>query len=143
MSGYSNRTGDPLQARSNPFGGLVESVAMGYVAAMATKSRPQRPTRPSRIRKGSTPHLYVREHMEAKGLDAVQMAGRLEMHEKSVYRALNEQSRIWENIEAWADALALDHWQDLTRPPGQPSVDARLEEIPAELRQVILKMVAQ
>jgi len=116
---------------------------MGYVAAMATKSRPQRPMRPTKIRKGSTPHLYVREHMEAKGLDAVQMAGRLDMHEKSVYRSLAEPSRVWENIEAWADALGLDHWQDLTRPPGQPSVDARLNEIPQEFRDVLFRMVGK
>lgn len=113
---------------------------MRYVAVMATKTRPQRP---SRIRKGATPHLYVREHMEAKGLDALQMAGRLEMHEKSIYRALKEPSRVWESIEAWADALGLDHWQDLTRPPGELSVDARLALIPSEFREVLLKMVSK
>ena len=79
--------------------------------------------------------------MEARGLDVDQMAGRLDMARESVYRCPRERSRIWENVQAWSDAIGLDHWQDLTRPPGQPSVDARMEQIPAEFRDAIIRLV--
>lgn len=81
--------------------------------------------------------------MEARHIDVDQMAGRLDIARESVYRCLRERTRIWENIGAWADALGLEHWQDLTRPPNQPSVDARINDIPKELRDAVFRLVGK
>lgn len=79
--------------------------------------------------------------MAAKHIDGPRLAGRLGMHEKALYKALREPSRIWKNIGAWAEAIGLEDWRDLTMPPGQPSVDARMGTLPEEFRQVILRAV--
>lgn len=77
--------------------------------------------------------------MEAKHLEVVRLAGRLGMHEKAVSKALSQPSRIWKNIGAWAEAIGLEDWRDLTMPPGRPSLDARLDRLPQEFQDIILK----
>lgn len=106
-------------------------------------NRPSQPSRPTQIHGTKHPHLYVQEHLEAKHLDVPRLAGRLGQHEKSVYRSLREQSRIWKEIELWAEAIGLEDWRDLTMPPDQPSVDARINRLPQEFREVILRAVGK
>lgn len=127
---------------SSRIGGFTGAESAGYVAGMVTKPqkaqkprkgeahRPERPKgqqHPAEavvpVYRGRQPHLYVEEHMAAKHLDVPTLASRLDQHEKSVYRALREPSRIWKEVWAWADAIGLDDWRDLTMPPSHPSVD--------------------
>ena len=126
---------------------LLPPVAARYVASMATRphkpQRKQRTASVTRIRAGKVPHLYVKEHMEAARLDAPRLAGRLEMHEKAVYKAIKEQSRIWKDIQAWAHALGLEDWRDLTMPPGQPSIDARIDRVPPEFQEAMRRAVGK
>lgn len=116
-----------------PTGYLPGRGATNYASEMVT-----------RIRSGARPHLYVREHLKDRRLSVRQLADRLDMTREYTYRAMREQHRIaYTEIPAWADAIGLDRWQDLTRPPGQPSIDARIDEIPAELRDAVLRLVGR
>lgn len=114
-------------------GQLSRCGAMTYDTGMVTRIRPT-----------TRPHLYVREHLKARGLSVQQLADRLDMTRESTYRAMREQHRIgFTEIPAWADAIGLDRWQDLTRPPGQPSIDAVIDEIPTELRDAVMRLVGR
>lgn len=98
----------------------------------------------TRIRGAARPHLYIKEHLKVRGLSVPQLADRLDMTRESTYRAMREQNRIaFTEIPAWAEAIGLDRWQDLTRLPGQPSIDARIDEIPSELRDAVLRLVGR
>ena len=98
----------------------------------------------TRIRGAARPHLYIKEHLKARTLSVQQLADRLDMTRESTYRAMREQHRIaYTEIPAWAEAIGLDRWQDLTRPPGQPSIDARIDEIPTELREAVFRLVGR
>lgn len=63
------------------------------------------------------------------------------MHEKAVSKALANPSRIWKSVGAWAYAIGLDDWRDLTRPPGKPSIDARIDQLPPEFQEMILRAI--
>lgn len=114
-------------------GYLSRCGAMKYATGMVTRIRP-----------GTRPHLYIKEHLKARGLSVPRLAERLNLTRESTYRAMREQHRIsTPEIKAWADAIGLERWQDLTRPPGQPSIDARIDEIPAELREAVFRLVGR
>jgi hypothetical protein len=83
------------------------------------------------------------EHMKAKGISAEKLGGRLGIARESVYRAIKNPGSIWRDIAAWAEALDMDHWQDLTRPPDEPSVDARLQELPEEWRRSLFRAIGK
>lgn len=107
--------------------------AIAYASEMVT-----------RIRRGARPHLYIKEHLKARGLTVPQLADRLDMTRESTYRAMREQNRIsYTDLPLWADAIGLDHWQDLTRPPGEPSIDARIDDVPADLREALIRLVSK
>lgn len=114
-------------------GHLSRCGAMKYATGMVT-----------RIRGRARPHLYIKEHLRARGLSVDQVAGRLGMTRESTYRSIREQHRIgYTEISAWAEAIGLERWQDLTRPPGEPSIDARIDDIPQELRDAVFRLVGR
>lgn len=143
-------------------GGLLPGSVAGYVAGMATRSRagtrpkkaqraegrPKKANRPADtvpVYKGRIPYLYVREHMEDRHVEVSYLVEQLGMHEKAVYKALKpaNRSRIWKDIRPWAAALGLEAWQDLLRPPGKPSVDARIDSVPEEFQEAIMRAVGK
>lgn len=147
---------------SSRHGGLLPGSALRYVAGMATRSRtgmrpkkakraegrPKKAPRPADVvpvYKGRIPYLYVREHMEDRGVEVSYLVEQLGMHEKAVYKAIKpaNRSRIWKDIRPWSEALGLEAWQDLLRPPGKPSVDARIDSIPEEFQEVIMRAVGK
>jgi transcriptional regulator with XRE-family HTH domain len=113
-------------ARSSRRGNL-----MGYVAAMVT-----------RIHEHRRRQLFLKEHREAKGVSAEQMAGRLGIERESVYRLEREaHTRLTENKKA-AYAAALDiEPEDLYWPPGTPSLDGMVANQPDELKAMAADIV--
>lgn len=82
-----------------------------------------------RIRKGSTPHVYLREWRKAKNIGAPDMADRLGIERESYYRLERNTGKLSvEEVYELADALGIDHrrlWT-LPPPPGlrpRPSLD--------------------
>lgn len=101
------------------------------------------PAMVTRIRKGATPRVYLREHRKAKNLRAIDMAERLGIEEKSYYRLEREFLTLnaREMIEL-ADALGLDKPEDLWRPPGgPPSIDAMIQDADDETKAAIADFV--
>lgn len=98
----------------------------------------------TRIRRGARPHLYIKEHREAQGLSHERLAGRLGVERNTIWRWENEQNRLNpEKMADIADALGLDHWTDLTRPPGTRSIDAMLADQPDAIRETAADIVAR
>lgn len=138
-------------------GGLLANTAALYVAGMATRHQktkrgPDKRKKAARqdapvaeIHGGKIPRLYMAEHLEARRIDVPDLAEQLGMHEKAVYKALKpaNRSRIWKDIKHWAAAMGVEDWQDLTRPPNKPSVDARFDTLPEEFQRVILRAVGK
>ena len=132
--------------KSSRPGGFHTKPVGRYVTGMVTKrkkpaDRPAKTAEVVRIHKGKHPHLYVEEHMQVRGITVPMLAHRLDQHEKSVYRSLREQGRIWKEIEVWADALGLEDWRDLTLAPNNPSVDARIDALPADFRDLVYRAI--
>lgn len=119
--------------RSSPdVTGLVinMSTAWGYVTAMVT-----------RIHKGVRARLFLREHREAKGVSAEQMAGRLGIERESVYRLEREQERMDPQKQAnYAAALGIAP-EALWRPPGVPSIDELLSGAPDDVKTMAADIV--
>jgi transcriptional regulator with XRE-family HTH domain len=98
----------------------------------------------TRIRRGVRPHLYIKEHREAQGLSLEQMAGRMNVERNTIWRWEKEQHRLNpDKIAEIADALGLDHWTDLARPPGIRSLDAMLAGQSSEVRDTVIDIVAR
>lgn len=103
----------------------------GFVADLASDTFGERvyganmATSPlARIRKGSRAHLYIEEHMAAKGLSDVVVAGRCEVTRQTVWKWAKEQHRLNpEKIALLAWALDLEHPRDLYSPPGRSILD--------------------
>lgn len=75
--------------------------------------------KPEAIRKGTKPHLYVAEHMEAHGLDDQAMAGRMDgitPEAVAKWRADPSKLQDWQ-IGAVLHALGLEDIAALARPP--------------------------
>lgn len=95
----------------------------------------------TRIRKGARAHLYIEEHMEAKGLSFEDIGGRMGVSRTTVWRWAKEQWRLDPGkMEALADAIGLDAPQDLFRPPSRPSIDAILADAPQEMYEATLDL---
>lgn len=95
----------------------------------------------TRIHKGVRGRLFLKEHREAKGVSAEQMAGRLGIERESVYRLEREPRRVNPDKQAqWAAALDIDP-ADLWRPPETPSLDALVRGAPDELQQMAADIV--
>jgi transcriptional regulator with XRE-family HTH domain len=87
----------------------------------------------TRIGTGKRQHLYIEEHMRAKGLSDQDVADRLETSRVTVYRWRKEQRKLTpEKIAALAEAIGIDPEQ-FWRLPGRPSVDAILRDAPIEI----------
>lgn len=98
----------------------------------------------TRIRRGARPHLYIKEHREAAGLTLDQLGGRLDVERNTIWRWENEPDRLNPSkMEALADALGLDSWTDLARPPGRTSLDAMLADQPDDVRATVVDIVAR
>jgi transcriptional regulator with XRE-family HTH domain len=108
----------------------------------------------TRIRSGAQPHLYIREHREAKGLSLEELGGRITLHDKHGEKQGVERNTVWrwENdpkrldpfkIAAIAYALGLDDWTELARPPGVRSLDAMLADQPDDVRDTAADIVAR
>ena len=93
----------------------------------------------TRIRRGTPPRFFIKEHREAQGLTLDQLAGRVGVERNTIWRWENDQRQVTpDKAAAIADALGLDSWADLTRLPGVRSLDAILANQPADIRDTIL-----
>lgn len=101
-----------------------------YVAGMVTK-----------IHRSAPKRLFLKEHREAKGISAEQMAGRLDITRESLYRLEREPRRVnSEKQAAYAEALQIEP-ADLWSHPGTPSLDALVSSAPQELRAMAADIV--
>lgn len=95
----------------------------------------------TRIHKNVRPRLYLKEHREAKGLTAEQMAGRLDITRESLYRQEREPWRVnSEKQVQWAEALGIEpaaFW----RPPEAISLDALVKDQTDELKKMAADIV--
>lgn len=81
----------------------------------------------TRIRKGAKAHLYIEEWMRDRGLNDETLGGRLGVARQTVHRWRKEQHRLDPGkIAKIAHALDLDGPETLWRPPGRPSLDAKM-----------------
>lgn len=89
-----------------------------------------------RIRKGTRPHLYIKEWMEKLDVTDDMMAGRLGLSSRSaVWKRYKEQHRMdMGKAQEFADALGIS-LQQLFYPPGVESLDAIVKDVPPEDRQ--------
>lgn len=72
------------------------------------------------IRKGARPHLYLSEHMEARGFDDETMAGRMDgVSQEAVEKWRADPSKLqdWQ-VAALLHALGLEDETALSRPPA-------------------------
>jgi DNA-binding XRE family transcriptional regulator len=103
----------------------------------------------TRIHKHAKRRLYLREHREAKGIDAPRMAERLGIERESLYRLEREWDRCAPSKQLqYADALDIDV-EDLWWPPGQKPVpildrivEAESEETKELARDILTRLVA-
>lgn len=110
---------------------IINEGGLGYVTGMVTRIHGRRPRR-----------LFLKEHREAKGVSAEQMAGRLGIERESVYRLEREaMTRASpEKQAAYAEALDIAP-EALWSPPGTPSLDAEVSGAPEEIRLMALDIV--
>lgn len=101
-----------------------------YVAAMVTKIYKSRR------------RLFLKEHREAHGVSAEQMAGRIGIERESVYRLEREAlTRVnGEKQAAYAAALDIEP-EDLWRPPGIPSLDGIVAQASDDLKAMAVDIV--
>lgn len=93
----------------------------------------------TRIHKNAKAHLYIEEHMQAKGLSFDDIGGRMDVSRTTVWRWANEQWRLDPGkMEALATAIGLDSPIDLYRPPERPSIDAILKDAPQSVYEATL-----
>lgn len=86
--------------------------------------------------------LFLKEHREAQGVSAEQMAGRIGIERESVYR-LEREALTRLNAEkqaAYAAALDIEP-EDLWRPPGMPSLDGLVARAPDDLKAMAVDIV--
>ena len=108
-------------------GQVPGSMIAGMVTKIGSKQRP--------------PHLYMAEWREASKLSVPQLANRLEVSRETVWRWENEQHRLNPGkIAAYADALGIEPEQ-LFGPPGRPSADALLKNVPQPVFDTAIDVV--
>lgn len=97
----------------------------------------------TKIRKGARRHLYIEEHMAAKGLTDEKVAGRIGVARETVTRWRGQQHRLNpEKISALTEALGLESPAALWTPPNRPSLDALVANVSDDLRQRAAEMVS-
>jgi transcriptional regulator with XRE-family HTH domain len=93
------------------------------------------------IRKGSRPHLYIREWIDHFGLSDDAVAGRVGRARETIWRWANEQHRLNpEKIAALAHALDIEP-EDFWRLPARRSVDAILKNQTDEMNETVVDIV--
>jgi transcriptional regulator with XRE-family HTH domain len=117
------------------FGYPVPRGSRGTVATMVT-----------RIYQNRKGRLYLREHRKAKGVSAAAMAGRIGMARESVLRMEKRATAKEDQKAAYAAALDIPV-EDLSRPPGLPSLDALVANEPPEFQimafDIVKRLVAK
>lgn len=95
----------------------------------------------TRIHKHARRRLFLKEHREAKGLSAEQMAGRLGITRESLYRQEREPWRVNSDKQAqWADALGIEP-EAFWRPPGALSIDSLVKDAPEDVQKMAADIV--
>lgn len=95
----------------------------------------------TRIRKGVKPRLYIEQHIEARNLSFEIVGDRLGVSRTTVWRWAKEQWRLdTDKIAALAEAIGLDSWQDLGRPPERPSIDGILADAPKATYDAVIEL---
>ena len=95
----------------------------------------------TRIHKNVRRRLYLKEHREAKGLSAEQMAGRLGITRESLYRQEREPWRVNSEKQAqWAEALGIEPGA-LWRLPEAISLDDLVRGQPDEFKAMAADIV--
>jgi transcriptional regulator with XRE-family HTH domain len=90
-----------------------------------------------RIRRGAKAHLYIKEHMEAKGLSDAKVANRLDVAAVTVWRWRKHQRHLNDpKMRALAYAIGVEP-EDLYRLPGRESIDAKLKDAPQEVYEIV------
>lgn len=103
------------------------------------------PAMVTRIRKSAKARVYLREWRKARGLDAVTLAGRLEIERESYYRLEREpQTLSAGELAKLEDAMNLQPGQ-LWRPPPQdgdlPSLDDIVRNAPPDVQEMAVDIV--
>jgi predicted transcriptional regulator len=91
------------------------------------------------------PKLYLKEHREAKGISAQDMADILGIERESVYRLEREAltRANGQRLLQYAKAFKINP-QDLWRPPGgPPSIDAMVATAPEEIQILAADIVSR
>jgi DNA-binding XRE family transcriptional regulator len=100
----------------------------------------------TRIHKHAKRRLYLREHREAKGVDAPRMAERLGIERESLYRLEREWDRCAPSKQLqYADALGIDV-EDLWWLPGEkpvPILDRIVEGEPEATKALARDLLTQ
>lgn len=99
----------------------------------------------TRIHEGARVHLFIKEHMEAKGISDEAMAGRLDVARETIWRRYTEQHRLNpQKIAEFAHAMDMEP-EDLYRPPAPPSpipsIDAMLKDVDEETQRLAFDLV--
>jgi transcriptional regulator with XRE-family HTH domain len=115
---------------NSPSSGLLLDRQTTYLGFMATITGMV-----TKIGGGRRVHLYITEHMAARGINDERMAGMLGVARETVWRWRTEQHRLNPpKIAAIAEALGVEPpelWQ-LPRSPDRPSLDDMLRDAPDE-----------
>lgn len=94
-------------------------------------------------RKRTNRRLFLKEHREAKGVSAEEMAEWLKIERESVYR-LERHAYTRMNpkkLDAYAARLELEP-EELWRPPGAVSLDAIAAAVPEDLKGLATEVAA-
>lgn len=95
----------------------------------------------TRIGKGRRFRLYIKEHMDAKGLSDERAANRIGVARETVYRWRVEQHRLNpEKIALLASACGIEP-EEFYRPPGERSLDALVKNATPEQKQMAVDII--
>jgi transcriptional regulator with XRE-family HTH domain len=99
----------------------------------------------TRIRQSARRRLFLKEHREAKGLSAQQMADRLDITRESLYRQEREAWRVNSDKQVeWAAALGIEPeslWRLPRAPDDPPSLDEMIRDAPKDVREMAADIV--
>lgn len=99
----------------------------------------------TRIRKSARGHLYIEEHIAAKDLSIQTIANRIGVVRQTVFRWIEEQHRLDPGkIAQLAEALGLEHPEELWHPPGYSRLDdMTAEELRAAGAEILRRLSKQ
>lgn len=99
----------------------------------------------TRIRKSARRRLFLKQHREARGLSAQQMADRLDLTRESLYRQEREPWRVNSDKQAeWAEALGIEPealWSPPRGPEAPPSLDELVRDAPDDVKSMAVDIV--